>query len=152
MQDVVAFCVVGYYLLFLGALLLYSLLRVVDIVFLLLCYFLRLLFVLFLSQCGKSCLLSFNLACHRFQVGRSLFFLIFEDFLYQRMVAVEHQTVCVGHLGIECHALLIARNVFHAAHILALCDEHRTSILAHSLHFYIELGLFNAWHLRAESL
>ena len=66
------------------------------------------------------------------------------------MIAIEHNGVCVGHLCIECHAWLIAADVFHSAHVFALDDDHRLCCFSQCLHVHHEFCFVNLWHSAIE--
>ncbi len=137
-------------LLFLVTLLLQALFGVLHIVLFLLRHLLGLLVLAALVEGGETCLQALYLALHGRKLRLTRLLALIENLLYETVLAVENQTVRVGHLSVEIHSALITADVLHPAHILVLRDDHRSVVLAHGLHLDDELHAVNLGQLGAE--
>ena len=150
MHYAVALGIVGQHGLLLVALLAHGLLGVGQVVFLFLRYLLGLLLALALVYGGEPGLLSFQFADYGLQRLGGGVVAVGQHLLDERVVAVEHHAVAVGHLCIESHARLEAADVLHSPHVFALGYYHGLCLLTHGLHLDIDLGLVELWQLAAE--
>ncbi len=98
-------------------------------------------------QCRKTRFLTLEVALNRLQLALHTVLGVFEHFLHEFVVGVEHHHVGVGHLVVEAHAWLELAHLFHSAHILALRDDDRRVGLTKSLHVHCVSGLASLRHL-----
>ena len=98
-------------------------------------------------ECGETSLLTLQVADDGFQTLTDALLRVVEYLFDQLMVGIQHHHERVGHLGVEAHAGLELTVFLHTAHILALRDDQRTVVYAHSLGLDGIVGFLPSRHL-----